>query len=337
MAATTQDNSCTACSTGQYQSSAAHAETRCLDYDDVLTCKSWETLVEGNATGTITRVCLASTTTTTISQTRTTSSTTSQMGTTTTVLDAGVSCNDVERENGEQEAQCGNNTWLIVVIVVVVVLLVAVAGVSLLAHRRSSTGQRRDGDRAYPRTTEAQRHIATKATANKTFDLTGPLRAGLRDDQAERAGRLQPNVYVAGAFLVPTEGSVDSPSPDSVYTESAPEKPALYNATKRTYQSRATPYAQPWADAHPTYAEPIANTNSIQIYTDANGTDIPTFVEHIDGGYSRVQGGQVYAGAADGVSPQECNPMYAREMVAAADTCPTPTGHHHDDMYISIT
>jgi hypothetical protein len=251
------------------------------------------------------------------------------------MLDAGVSCDDVERQYGEQKAECGNNTRLIVVIVVVVVLVVAVAGVALFVHRHKGTGQRRDGDQAHPRITAAQYHTATKMTANQTFDLTGPL----GEDQSKRRGRLQSNVFVAGTgvFLVPMEGSVDSPGFRPVYSDPASRQSAPSDAPDRSHQSQATPYAQPWADAQPTYAEPIASTNSMQVYADVNGNEIPTFVEHIDGGYSQVRGGQVYADAADGVSPQECDLIYAREMGAAAETCPTPTGHHHDDMYISVT
>jgi hypothetical protein len=71
------------------------------------------------------------------------------------LLDAGVSCDDVERQYGEQKAQCGNNTWLIVAIVVVVVLFGAAVS-SFVWCRQKKSANALVGKGCPPRSTTSQ-------------------------------------------------------------------------------------------------------------------------------------------------------------------------------------
>jgi hypothetical protein len=348
-----------------------------LDYDDVLMCEIWETLVEGGISGTPTRVCLASTTITTVTQTSTTttsstetSTTTSQTSTTSSttksttldaealrsqnvsvidllqanlsvdelvskgfaaseLLDAGVSCADVERQYGKQKSACADSIGLIVAIVVIVLLLVAAVGglVCVRQHKRPyppvaerqqarpsvlqhgtimsnpmfatvgcSDGSALDGNFNFLSSSTFQHGFKAKVGSVSTRN-TPRLNAFSEPTYCNNdnlGDRSQPSVFVSGAklYLIPVEG--DSSGSSQIYVEPSLRQPALYDAAKQPRENQAAASVLPLPNIQPTYAVSVASTKSIEIYTDATGNSFPMFVEHIDGGYSQVQGGQVY-------------------------------------------
>jgi hypothetical protein len=141
------------------------------------------------------------------------------------------------------------------------------------------------------------------------------------------------SVFVSEAkpYLIPVEG--DSFSSSQIYVEPSSGQPTFYDAAKQPRENQAAAYALPWPNKQPTYALPIASTNSIEIYTDVTGNSISTFVEHIDGGYSQVRGGQLYVGTPHSAQRDEGVLVHmlvnTLEKETAAETSSNSTDNCH--------
>jgi hypothetical protein len=279
-------------------------------------------------------------------------------------LDAGVSCADVEREFGEQKSACGDSIVLIVAIVSVVVLLgAAVGGLTCVRHHKGQCPPVAESQRARPSvlqhgmvlsnpmyatvdcsdrnifegnfnflscptvqncSTDKVDSVATSNTPQpKTFSEPSCC------NNNELGDRSQPTVFVSGAksYLIPMEG--DGSDSSQIYVEPSSGQATLYDAAKQPRENQATAYALPLPVMEPTYALPIASTNSIEVYTDVAGNSIPMFVEHIDGGYSQVRGGQLYVDTPHSAQLGKGLLMHTldKEMAAEANSSSTDNGH----------
>jgi hypothetical protein len=251
------------------------------------------------------------------------------------LLDAGVSCDDVERGYGEIKSACRDNTALIVAIVVGVALLGAAVGgvVWFMRHKRPSPTVVK-GHRT--RRLRCQREAMVVSPMYPTADPLNPnttdadfdvTTSGLSSSASHSEPTAKSDVFVSGAatYLIPMEGGGSSPG--LFYVDPASGQVALCDAATHPRESQAAAYASPCPDLQPTYALPVASTNSIEIYTDATGNAIPTFVEHVDGGYSQIRGGQLYVDTQCSVAVKVGKPIFAVEK----DT-PAEATEHGDDV-----